>query len=276
MYAGGNGVGLLSDRRRPVRSLRQNASLTTALEAAQAEGSHRFVTRCRIRQIEFFAGVAYWVMLFAIRSIDGHPLEPSTTKALTMLRTTLITVALLLIIGRLATIAGPADAQDDAQDIAGVYAAEGSNGDGSLYRAIVVIEKHRAAFRMQWVFPTGASAVGLGILSGNVLAVSYYGASPGIVLYKVEGPKLVGEWTLFGGGGVLSKETLTRIPGDKIPESFHRETPQRETPPARHSSTQGSRPRPERRVAVTARLHSYCGLSSNVIVPNRKRSLQTK
>ena len=147
-----------------------------------------------------------------------------------MLRTTLITVALLLMIGRLATVAGPAQAQDDVKDIAGVYAAEGSNGDGSPYRAIVVIQKQRDTFRMQWIFPTRTAAVGLGILSGNLLAVSYVGASPGIVVYKIEGQQLVGEWTLFGAGGVLSKETLTRIPGDQIPDSFHREIPQRETP----------------------------------------------
>jgi hypothetical protein len=141
-----------------------------------------------------------------------------------MLRTILVTLALLLIIGRLATVAEPAD----ATDIAGVYAAEGNNGDGSPYRAIVVIEKHRDAFRMQWIFPTRTAAVGLGILNGDVLAVSYYGASPGIVLYKIDGAKMVGDWTLFGAGGVLSKETLTRIPGDQIPESFHRENQQRE------------------------------------------------
>jgi len=29
---------------------------------------------------------------------------------------------------------------------------------------------------------------------------------------------------------VLSKETLTRIPGDQVPDSFHREIPERETP----------------------------------------------
>jgi hypothetical protein len=143
-----------------------------------------------------------------------------------MLRTILVTLALLLFIGRLATVAGPAD----AQDIAGVYAAEGNNGDGSPYRAIVVIEKHRDAFRMQWIFPTRTAAVGLGILNGDVLAVSYYGASPGIVLYKIDGAKMVGDWTLFGAGGVLSKETLTRIPGDQIPESFHRDRPQSDTP----------------------------------------------
>jgi hypothetical protein len=154
-----------------------------------------------------------------------------------MLRTILVTFALLLIIGRLATVAGPAD----VTDIAGVYAAEGNNGDGSPYRAIVVIEKHRDAFRMQWIFPTRTAAVGLGILNGDLLAVSYYGASPGIVLYKVDGAKMVGDWTLFGAGGVLSKETLTRIPGDQIPESFHREHQQREN--QQRETPQGDTPR---------------------------------
>ena len=57
------------------------------------------------------------------------------------------------------------------------------------------------------------------------------GREPGIVLYKIDGAKMVGDWTLFGAGGVLSKETLTRIPGDQIPDSFHREIPQRDAPP---------------------------------------------
>jgi hypothetical protein len=159
-----------------------------------------------------------------------------------MLRTVLVTLALLLVIGRLATVAGPAD----AKDIAGVYAAEGNNGDGSPYRAIVVIEKHRDAFRMQWIFPTRTAAVGLGILNGDVLAVSYYGASPGIVLYKLDGTSLVGEWTLFGAGGVLSKETLKRIADDQIPESFHREreTPQRETPERPNPRREAPKPDP--------------------------------
>ena len=157
-----------------------------------------------------------------------------------MLRTILVTFALLLFIGRLATVAEPAD----VTDIAGVYAAEGNNGDGSPYRAIVVIEKHRDAFRMQWIFPTRTAAVGLGILNGDVLAVSYYGASPGIVLYKIEGSKMVGDWTLFGAGGILSKETLTRIPGDQIPDSFHRELPQRETP--QRETPQRDNPRREK------------------------------
>jgi hypothetical protein len=133
-----------------------------------------------------------------------------------MLRTGLITVALLLLVGRMTTIADPAD----PQEIAGVYAGEGSNGDGSPYRAIVVIEKYRDAFRVQWIFPSRTATIGLGILDGNVLAVSYYGPRPGIVLYKVDGTTLVGQWTLLGAGGMLSKETLTRIPADQVPENI--------------------------------------------------------
>ena len=131
-----------------------------------------------------------------------------------MLRTALITVALLMLIGRMTTTADPAD----PQDVAGVYTGEGNNGDGTPYRAIVVIEKYRDAFRVQWIFPSRTATMGLGILDGDKLAVSYYGPRPGIVLYKIDGAKLVGQWTLVGAGGMLSKETLTRIPADKIPE----------------------------------------------------------
>ena len=54
-----------------------------------------------------------------------------------MLRTILVTFALLLFIGRLATVAGPAD----ATDIAGVYARR-DNGTAAV-PAIVVIERTR-------------------------------------------------------------------------------------------------------------------------------------
>jgi hypothetical protein len=138
-----------------------------------------------------------------------------------MLRTGLITVALLMLIGRLATGADP----EKPQEIAGVYAGEGSNGDGTAYRAIVVIQKYRNAFRVQWIFPSRTATVGLGILDGNMLAVSYYGPRPGIVLYKIDGVRLVGQWTLLGAGGMLAPETLTRIPADQIPESIPLEAP---------------------------------------------------
>jgi hypothetical protein len=138
-----------------------------------------------------------------------------------MLRTGLITVALLMLIGRMATGADP----DKPQEIAGVYAGEGSNGDGSAYRAIVVIQKYRDAFRVQWIFPSRSATVGLGILDGDKLAVSYYGPRPGIVLYKVDGTRLVGQWTLLGAGGMLSSETLTRIPADQVPENIPLEAP---------------------------------------------------
>jgi hypothetical protein len=157
------------------------------------------------------------------------------TEALDMLRTGLITLALLMLIGRMATTtADPAD----PQDIAGVYAGEGSNGDGSPYNAIVVIEKYRDAFRVQWIFPTRTQTVGLGILEGDMLAVSYYGPRPGIVLYKVDGTKMVGQWTLVGAGGMLSKETLTRIPADQVPEHMI---------PAEPAEPQAPRERRERR-----------------------------
>lgn len=115
-------------------------------------------------------------------------------------------------------------------DIAGVYAAAGTNGDGSPYHAIVVIAEHEDAFRLQWIFPSRNAVAGLGVLGGDLLAVSYVGSPPGIVLYQVEGDRLVGRWTMLGSGGYVATETLTPcgstrcrfLPGSR---SAHRASP---------------------------------------------------
>jgi hypothetical protein len=104
-----------------------------------------------------------------------------------------------------------------APPITGVYAAEGTNSDGRGYRALVLIREHEDAFRVQWLFPSRRAVAGLGILNGDVLAVSYFGSTPGIVAYEIEGDRLVGRWTVVGAGGELWTETLTRIPGRSIP-----------------------------------------------------------
>jgi hypothetical protein len=104
-----------------------------------------------------------------------------------------------------------------AMPITGAYAAEGTNSDGSGYRALVIIREHEDAFRIDWIFPSRRAVVGLGILNGDVLAVSYFGSSPGIVVYDIEDDRLVGYWTVVGAGGQLSRETLRRIPHQSIP-----------------------------------------------------------
>jgi hypothetical protein len=55
-------------------------------------------------------------------------------------------------------------------------------------------------------------AVGMGIRTGDVLAVSYLSGLPGVVAYRIEeGDRLVGEWTVAGAEGELFSETLVKV-----------------------------------------------------------------
>ena len=105
--------------------------------------------------------------------------------------------------------------QAEEQDISGVYRCDGTNPAGKTYRGVVEIIKVRDTFQLRWTFPqSDDAALGIGILSNGVLAVSYYGGdTAGVVVYKITaGKPLVGEWTIVGSEGIF-KETLTRLPG---------------------------------------------------------------
>ncbi|MEQ1895789.1 MAG: hypothetical protein ABL971_00220 [Vicinamibacterales bacterium] len=114
-------------------------------------------------------------------------------------------------------MAVPALAQKPADaDISGVYRCDGVNPQGRPYRGMVEIVKLHDAFQLRWTFPQDENpALGIGILSNGVLAVSYYGGDmAGVVVYKInEGKPMVGEWTVVGSEGGVFKETLTRLPG---------------------------------------------------------------
>jgi len=102
----------------------------------------------------------------------------------------------------------------DVPDVTGMYVCDGVNADGRAYRGFVEIVRNEDAFELKWTFPRSTeNALGVGIVSNGVLAVSYYGGpQSGVVVYKIDGDrKMVGEWTVAGGGGVF-RETLTRMP----------------------------------------------------------------
>ena len=112
-------------------------------------------------------------------------------------------------------------------ELEGMYAAAGVNPDGSEYRAFVHIVRHGESFIVSWMFPqrSGESvvlepaSVGIGIVSGGALAVSYYTTRmSGVVIYRIEdeGKRLDGKWTLVGDGGAVHTETLTRLPGGAL------------------------------------------------------------
>ncbi len=112
----------------------------------------------------------------------------------------------------------------------GMYSVSGVNSDGNEYHGIVHIEPHGNSFVVTWMSPEGPGekpteillrpdAVGIGIVNGDMLAVSYYGdRMSGIVLYRIEeeGHRLAGKWTLAGDDGMLHTETLTKLPPDSV------------------------------------------------------------
>jgi hypothetical protein len=124
----------------------------------------------------------------------------------------------LLRIAAVATVLhffGPAvcAAQDVALD--GVYRSEGVNPDGTKYRGTVEIAKDDQTYLVRWL-ARQVTSIGIGIVRGDVLAVSYYtGTNIGIALYHIEkGPRLTGEWTVLGADGQRYPETLTKMGRD--------------------------------------------------------------
>lgn len=122
-------------------------------------------------------------------------------------------IGLVLMI--LASTGGPhrVAAQDatPAPDVAGVYTCEGKNPDGSPYKGIVEIVKFHDSFLVRWTLPDDVTVIGVGLESGGVLAVSYFGGAPGVIVYRAEGDRLLGQWTMGGTNGGVFSETLTRM-----------------------------------------------------------------
>src|SRR5262245_6169471 len=138
-----------------------------------------------------------------------------------MVRTLLMAVALLAALGR----AGDASEQTGSQaatpkpgDPSGIYLCEGTNPDGHHYRGIVQIAAVEETFLVRWTLADDVEVTGVGILQNNMLAVSYFGGTPAVVVYKVDADKLVGEWTMGGAEGRTYAETLTRMPEGTVPQ----------------------------------------------------------
>jgi hypothetical protein len=128
-----------------------------------------------------------------------------------MLMRTVVLGALLAVFGA----SGPVAAQEPPAfaDPTGVYRCTGSNPDGTVYNAIVEIRKVDGTYRVLWQLPDDTVVIGVGIVSGDVLAVSYFGGSPAVVVYRRTGEQLTGEWTVGGAEGSVYSEILTVMPG---------------------------------------------------------------
>ena len=116
-------------------------------------------------------------------------------------------------------------AQAAQPELEGTYLAVGANSDGSRYEAIVQIAKHAQSFVIVTMVPDMSgeeegvpprlASIGIGILNGDVLAVSDYSRDRArVVSYRIEdgGRRLVGSWTALDGDGTVHEETLTKVP----------------------------------------------------------------
>jgi len=113
----------------------------------------------------------------------------------------------LVLLGSVTAIAEPSP----PSDLSGVYACEGTNPDGSPYTAVVEIIKRQETYLVRWTQENEDQVMGVGIQRDGVLAVSYFGGAPAIVVYSVaEDGRLAGQWTM-GGAGRLFNETLTKV-----------------------------------------------------------------
>jgi len=102
----------------------------------------------------------------------------------------------------------------------GMYLARGVNPNGSHYELVVEIAKFREIFIVMTTVPDGSeegpklSAIGIGILNGDVLSVGDYSPDAARVMsYRIEdgGRRLAGRWVSVDGDGTVHEETLTKL-----------------------------------------------------------------
>jgi hypothetical protein len=136
-----------------------------------------------------------------------------------MLRTVLLGAVIVLSLA-ISSSAAP----DPPPDLVGTYRCDGKNPDGTPYEAVVEITKLDGTFRVAWIMD-GGTVIGVGIYSGGVFAASYFGGAPAVAVYKVEGDRLIGEWTMGGIEGAVYTETLTKT--SSTVESKPRPNPRR-------------------------------------------------
>ena len=112
-------------------------------------------------------------------------------------------------------LAGPIGIKADEtseKDFTGVYSCEGTNPDGRSYIGVVEILKVEGTYLVRWTMPNDTQVMGVGIFSSGVLAVSYFGGAPALVVYSTTTDgRLDGKWTMGGAEGLTFTETLTKM-----------------------------------------------------------------
>jgi hypothetical protein len=140
----------------------------------------------------------------------------------------------VLLVSTVSASIGPAAAAaaaPDEADLPGMYECQGVGADGKPYRGAVIIEPDGSRFVVRWIIASELTAVGVGIREGNMLAVSFFGPdSGGVVLYRIDGQRLVGHWSAPLAAGQVFEETLTRVANPPEPSSTAPQPPSRPRP----------------------------------------------
>lgn len=140
-----------------------------------------------------------------------------------------IFVACLLLLPALATPVHSVLRTPSVTDVAGVYECRGARADGRGYQGVVHIFRQNDVYHVLWNFGS-EQHLGVGIVTNNVLAVSYAAGVPGVVAYRIETDtddslRLVGQWTVAGAEGMVFGEILTRVATDASGVPLVLETP---------------------------------------------------
>ena len=151
-----------------------------------------------------------------------------------MARTILLGV-LVMVFGAIS----PYAALDPQTELVGMYRCSGVNPDGTPYEGVAEIAKIDGTYRILWTMSDRTSVMGVAIFSGGVFAVSYFGGAPAVAVYKVDGERLVGEWTMGGKEGAVYNETLTKFAAGERPADIPRMRP---TPPEGDQHREQRRP----------------------------------
>lgn len=86
------------------------------------------------------------------------------------------------------------------KDVAGFYACEGTNPEGTTYQATLEIQPLTHVIAIRWEFENGAELFGIGLIRQDRLVVATaFGLRPVLAIYERKGKNLAGVW---GGAGV--------------------------------------------------------------------------
>ncbi len=112
----------------------------------------------------------------------------------------------------LACLAFMAHAHAFSRDLSGSYDCEGFNANGSPYQGNVEIRRKGEMYLVKWRIGRNDTYDGVGLVTGSLLSVSYYGGIEGIVVYAIseDGSRLTGRWAVRNGDGRVFEEMLVR------------------------------------------------------------------